>query len=481
QRLDPLLERLEGPPTLVDEAIDELAAEILGTQKLRIAALTVPFPGTLYGALRLARALRRLAPALKVILGGGYVSTELRALAEPRLFRYVDYVCLDRGFMPMLGVLRHMMTHDDGDLVRTFTASDDRVAFHDHPVEEPRHADLPAPCMQGLHLDRYIGLAEMLNPMHVLWSRQRWNKIMAAHGCYWHRCAFCDTSLDYIRNYDPAPPARIADWMAAMQAETGSAGFHIVDEALSPALARGLSEEILRRGMVVSWWGNVRFEAAFDDDLARLMARAGCIAVTGGLEALDDRLLGVLNKGITVAQAARACAALSRAGMMVHAYLIYGVPSQTTQETIDALERLRQMVALGLIRSAYWHRFAATAHSPVGADPERFGVSLQRHETAFAENEIPMLDPADQDREALGRGLHRATYNYMHGRELDRDVREWFDLAVPRPRVPHDAIERCLHGEDDAVQASPADAAPARRSPPGRLQPRPPPRRPRGR
>lgn len=55
---------------------------------------------------------------------------------------------------------------------------------------------------------------------------------------------------------------------------------------------------------------------------------------------------------------------------MVHAYLMYGFPTQTAQETIDSLEMVRQMFEQGIIQSGFWHQFAMTAHSPVGLDPK---------------------------------------------------------------------------------------------------------------
>ena len=61
---------------------------------------------------------------------------------------------------------------------------------------------------------------------------------------------------------------------------------------------------------------------------------------------------------------------------MVHAYLMYGFPTETEQDSIDALERVRQLFAAGCIQSAYWHRFAATAHSPIGLAPEKFGITI---------------------------------------------------------------------------------------------------------
>jgi hypothetical protein len=80
-------------------------------------------------------------------------------------------------------------------------------------------------------------------------------------------------------------------------------------------------------------------------------AAAGLIAVTGGLEVASDRLLTLMDKGITIEQAARSAWAFRQAGVRVHAYLMYGFPTETAQETVDSLEIVRQLFAAGLLDS----------------------------------------------------------------------------------------------------------------------------------
>jgi len=183
----------------------------------------------------------------------------------------------------------------------------------------------------------------------------------------------------------------------------------------------------------VEWWANIRFEKQFTPELAQLMARSGCLAMSGGLECAHDRLLKLMDKGITTAQAAAAMRALSDAGILVHAYLMYGYPTQTAQETIDSLEFVRTLFAEGWEQSAYWHRFALTAHSPAFRDASKLRLRiLDGREAAFSRNEIPFDEPGRDDPGVFGEGLRRAVYNFMHGVGLDNDVRTWFDFRVPR-------------------------------------------------
>lgn len=447
---DTMQAALTRTPSPVDEALDELVTDLVARQAPDVICLTVPFPGNVYGALRIARKVRELAPATRLLLGGGFVNTELRALAEPRLFDYVDYITLDDGERPLLCILEALAAPDDPDrtLLRTFVRQDGQVVFR----TDLRHHDLPqretgTPTYRGLPLPLYPSLVEMLNPMHRLWSDGRWNKLTVAHGCYWKKCSFCDIHLDYIGRYDASPASLIVDRMEALVAETGQSGFHFVDEAAPPAGLRAVATEILRRRLTVTWWGNIRFEKAFAPELCALLARSGCVAVSGGLEVASDRLLELMEKGVTVEQVARVTHAFTEAGIMVHAYLMYGFPTETEQETVDSLERVRQLFAAGCIQSGFWHRFAATLHSPIGQEPARFGITIDPLPPApFAANDLPFVDPTGCDHDALSEGLRRAIYNYMLGIGLDDDVRRWFlpERKVPRPKVDADLVEKAL-------------------------------------
>lgn len=460
---DPLHEALTGEPTLVDHTLDEITRELLARHTPDVVAITAPFPGNVYGAFRMAQVIRANAPKTRLILGGGWVNTELRSLRDPRVFDYFDYLTLDDGERPLLNLLTRLSGRAVP-LVRTYVRKGDEVVLetdrtqHDFPAR-----DTGIPTYDGLPLDRYVSIMEMLNPMHRFWSDGRWNKITMAHGCYWKKCSFCDVSLDYIGRYDEPATDLIMQRIRALIAETGETGFHLVDEAAPPSGLRALARRLIEEKLSITWWGNIRFEKTFNADLCKLLARSGCVAVSGGLEVASNRLLDLMKKGVTVEQVARVTRAFTDAGVMVHAYLMYGFPTETEQDTVDALERVRQLFAAGCIQSAYWHRFSATAHSPIGLAPQDYGITLKPPpDISFAHNDVAFDDPTGTDHDYLGAGLRKALYNYMHGVGLDTDVREWFEprasggngsrrsgarrpvQRVPRTSVPPDLIERAL-------------------------------------
>lgn len=445
---EPLATALAAPPTLVDAYLNELALEAVSRHAPQVVLVSTPFPGSVYGAFRIARAIKARHPAVVTVLGGGFVNTELRELAEPRVFDDFDYVTLDDGERPLLALLEHLQgKRERSRLVRTFVRDADsgQVRYLDCAEPDVPFAEIGTPTWDGLPLDRYLSVLDMLNPMHRLWSDGRWNKLTVAHGCYWKKCSFCDTSLDYIGRYDGAAASVLVDRIEAIIAETGQTGFHFVDEAAPPKALRALAEELLRRGVAISWWGNIRFEKSFTPELCRLLADSGCIAVSGGLEVASDRLLKLMKKGVSVEQVARVTHAFSEAGVLVHAYLMYGFPTQTVHDTVDALEYVRQLFVAGCIQSGFFHRFACTVHSPVGKTPEDYGITLAAlPEVTFANNDIAFLDPTGVDHDRLGKALNKALYNYMHGIGLEADVRQWFDERVPRPRVGRRFIAQAL-------------------------------------
>jgi hypothetical protein len=117
------------------------------------------------------------------------------------------------------------------------------------------------------------------------------------------------------------------------------------------------------------------------------------------------------------------------------------------QDTVDALEYVRQLFEHGCIQSGFFHRFACTVHSPVGMHPEDYGVQLvPLPPITFAKNDVGFIDPVGTDHDAMGAALNKALYNYMHGIGLDEDVRAWFGGRVPKTRVPRHFIERALAG-----------------------------------
>jgi radical SAM superfamily enzyme YgiQ (UPF0313 family) len=433
--------------------IDSITTSILNSylvnKQPKLVCITVPFPGNLFSAFRCAQFIKKNFPEIKVAMGGGFPNTELRSLTDKRVFEFFDFIVLDDGELPIELLHKSLdLSPKEYSFKRTYYCYDGNVVFDNSSVQKDyKQVEVGTPDYSDLKLESYVSVISVVNPMHSLWSDGRWNKLTMAHGCYWGKCTFCDISLDYIKIYEPVTAKIIVDRMEEMISKTNETGFHFVDEAAPPSLMKTIAIEIIHRNLVVTWWTNIRFEKSFTRDLCILLKQSGCIAISGGLEVASDRLLKLINKGVTVEQVARVTKNLTDAGIMVHAYLMYGYPTQTIQETIDSLEMVRQLFELEIIQSGFWHQFALTPHSPIGKSPEEYNIIPKIEKISFAHNDIQFRDKTGINHDKFSFGLKKSLYNFMHGIGFEIPVHEWFEFKVPRTNISKNFIEKATQNE----------------------------------
>lgn len=448
---DELYSKLADQQTFIDEFTLKILHEKIKTVQPKLVCFSIPFPGNLYSAFRCAQFIKKNFPHIKIAMGGGFPNTELREIKDQRVFEFFDFITLDDGELPIELLCQNLgVQQETAEYKRTFLIENKEVTYKNNSKRHDyKQADIGTPDYTDLQLDQYISVIEIANPMHSLWSDGRWNKLTMAHGCYWGKCTFCDISLDYIKIYEPISAKILVDRMEELIQTTGETGFHFVDEAAPPALMREVALEILRRNLVVTWWTNIRFEKSFTKDLCFLLKLSGCVAVSGGLEVASDRLLKLIDKGISVEQVAKVTRNFTEAGIMIHAYLMYGYPTQTVQETIDSMEMIRQLFEMGILQSGFWHQFAMTAHSPVGLNPEEFGVTPIKQEILFANNDIDFTDKTGINHGKFSSGLKKSLFNYMHGINFELPLQEWFDFKIPRTTIHPDYIHDSLLEDED--------------------------------
>ena len=440
-------ELLTYQPTLIEDEMMNILEAQIEKHTPRLVCFTIPFPGNLFAALRCSQFIKQFFPDIHIAFGGGYCNTELRSLTDPRIFQFIDFISLDDGEGPLLKIVKYLEgTVDINELERTYVLENKEVVYKNKiPNTIFHHRNLPAPSYSGLPFDKYVSFLDVVNPMHRMWTDARWNKLTISHGCYWKQCSFCDVSLDYIGNYQNTTAEDLVDKIEKIVADTGITGFHFVDEAAPPKMLRALSNALIERDVTITWWTNIRFEKTFNFELCQLMAKSGCIAVTGGLEVASDRLLNKMKKGVDIAQVARVTHHFSENNIMVHAYLMYGFPTQTEQETIDSLEVVKQLFERNCIQSAFWHQFTTTVHSPIGKNPADFGIEITGPVfEGFAQNDLYHKDPQGADHPKYTKGLNLALHNYLNGTGFDVALQNWFDFPVLPTSHPEGLIESFL-------------------------------------
>ncbi|MEE9349335.1 MAG: radical SAM protein [Flavobacteriaceae bacterium] len=444
---DKIESNLNYSPTLIEQKLLHLLEESILKNKPKLICFTIPFPGNLFSALRCAQYIKQYHQGIKIAFGGGYCNTELRSLEDSRIFNYIDFISLDDGEIPLLKIIEFVNNDlDKTQLERTFVLENKTVTFINKlPNTIAHHKELPAPSYDGLQENNYLSFLDVMNPMHRLWTDGRWNKLTISLGCYWKKCTFCDVNLPYIANYQNTTADHLVEKIKTLIAQTGIRGFHFVDEAAPPKILKALAEKLIEEKIYITWWTNIRFEKTFTPQLCELLAKAGCIAVTGGLEVASDRLLKKIKKGVDIAQVARVTQAFSQYGIMTHAYLMYGFPTQTKQETIDSLEIVRQLFENNCIQSAFWHQFTTTIHSPVGKNPRDFDIEITGPKfEGFAQNDLWHNDPKGTKHHLYKKGLNLALQNYLNGLGFEVPMSNWFNFKVPDTTHPFDYISSKL-------------------------------------
>ncbi|MFD0991317.1 B12-binding domain-containing radical SAM protein [Mariniflexile jejuense] len=442
---DELYTHLQDEPTFIDDITLKILDEKLKNIKPKLVCFSVPFPGNLYSAFRCAQYIKTNYPNIKIAMGGGFPNTELRSVTDVRVFEFFDFITLDDGELPIELLNFNIENQNSNEYKRTFLLENGNVVYKNNSTKpDYKQADVGTPDYSDLLLKDYISVIEIANPMHSLWSDGRWNKLTMAHGCYWGKCTFCDISLDYIKVYEPIAAKILVDRMEQLIEQTAETGFHFVDEAAPPSLMKALALEIIKRKLTVTWWTNIRFEKNFTKDLCLLLKASGCIAVSGGLEVASDRLLKLIDKGVTVAQVAQVTRHFTEANIMVHAYLMYGYPTQTVQETVDSLEMVRQLFEVGVLQSGFWHQFALTAHSPIGLNPSEYNIIPNYKNISFANNDLEFIDTTGIDHNQFSFGLKKSLFNFMHGIGFDLPLQDWFEFKIPKTSINPDFIYNCL-------------------------------------
>ena len=458
----PVLQDFYGP--IVNRLLQKYG-RLEENQRL-LLCVSCPFPGTLAAALFTCKKFKEaLGNKVFVALGGGYVNTELRQVREPALAGYLDALSYDRGYGSYWDFFSHLMELDgagrfpgeiknysiykmkffgeDVALDQGFAAKPEVVA-----VEDEFTASL-APDYSDIDFSQYPRLADSTNPMHRLWSDGAWLKAYLAHGCYWHQCAFCDTSLDYVCSYKKVAIKELYKKLAAQAYSSGVCGVHLVDEAAPPAALRDFALENLKASRPLVFWGNIRYEKVFTRDLADVLSHGGLRAVSGGIEIACGTGLDAVKKGTDLQSIVSACAAFKEAGILTHAYMIYGYWQETSQMLIDSMETLRQLFASGLLDSTFWHKFVLTRHSRAfqewksGLYPELKPLGLDEgEESIFASNDLRF---AGEEKSAkYGEPLNLALSAWMNGEDLEIPVTKWFPFAMPRPSVAPDLVEQAI-------------------------------------
>ena len=237
--------------------------------------------------------LKHIAPEIKIIVGGGLITTWLKS---PHWTAHFD------------GLIDHLIAGKGEDpLLKLIADQESRSEF--------------LPDYSFINRDQY------LSPGFVL-------PYAASSGCFWKKCSFCPETSEN-NPYSNQPSLKIQDDLAQLIPDTQPRLLHFLDNAMSPRLM----EQLAANPPGVKWYGFARIcEQLADKDFAIALKASGCTMLKLGIESGSDMVLEQMNKGITVDLVSRVLATLQMAGISTYVYLLFGTPAETLKEARQTMD-----------------------------------------------------------------------------------------------------------------------------------------------
>ncbi len=258
-----------------------------------IVGLSVNYLSQALTAFSMIGFLRRLSPVVKIILGGGLVTSWMRTPGWSDPFR---------------GLVDEFVEGPGEERVLSLAGA-------------APSGDIPLPDYSEFNNNAY------LSPRQVL-------PFSTSVGCYWGRCSFCPEQAEGSR-YSNLSAGRAMEDFDRLASQSGDCLIHVCDNAVSPAFLKAMTT----RETPVPWYGFARVtDHLADRDFCSGLRRSGCVMLKLGLESGDQGVLDALCKGIRIEDSVKALRAIKEAGMATYVYLLFGTPEEDRESALKTMD-----------------------------------------------------------------------------------------------------------------------------------------------
>lgn len=275
-----------------------------------------------------AAKLKDALPGITTIVGGYHAS----ALPENTLqeFSAFDYLVYGEGEETLRELCAKIISgqapHGIPGVCRRSDAG--RVIKEDPRKQSERIDSFPFPARHKLDQNKY-----KVNPINYV--ELPTTGILASRGCE-RRCAFCSQSV--FRGARVRSASNIVEEVKQCRTDFGMRGFRFYDDNLTAY--RDTCMEfcglLLKGNIRISWNCFSRVDNV-DAELLRTMKRAGCHQVKFGVETGTEKMLKVINKGITLDQSRQAVKLAGKAGIEAQVSIILGLPGETEADMLETI------------------------------------------------------------------------------------------------------------------------------------------------
>ena len=328
-----LLERAGVEVHAVDAAAELLdipqtvaRVEHLKPDLVALGSNTVVFEG----AQELAQSLKGAMPKVPVVLGGYHVTlVPHEAMADPAF----DVGVIDEAEFTMVELVeyyegRRSLDSVEGIVYREGGKPDGKLVYTPPRKKFRKLDELPFPA-------RHLLPANLYKPVPVDEHAMPKFSMVTSRGCP-HACGFCQKSRT---GYRSRKPQQVVDEMEHLIRDFGARDIAFVDSLFCANKKRVMTicDEIIRRGVKISWTCSSRVEVV-DQEMLNRMKEAGCWRTRFGVESGSDQVLEFISKGITKEKIRNAITWADAAGLRPKAFFMVGhMPDtpETIRETID--------------------------------------------------------------------------------------------------------------------------------------------------
>lgn len=332
--------------------IEEIKPDIIG--------LSIGCNTQLIGGLTLSRKIKESFPDIHVNIGGNSF-TRLMDVVEnkPEIFdHFADTIIYGEGELSILALIRAL--EKGSSLLKVpglaFKKDDKTIVT---PAKTPNSLnDLPTPDFEGLDLSLYLA------PQPII-------PVQSSRGCYWQKCSFCDH--DYGNKYAIKSPTKMVAELKELSEKYNVRHFYFVDEAISPNYMKSLASKIIENNLDIAWYTCARAEEGFSKEVCELAYKSGLKFVLWGIESGSERILELINKGISKETALQTLTNTAQANIWNHAFFFFGFPSE---DLIEAMETVNMLVENKKIIHSYgMGPFSLGKYSPIAEDPEHYFIN----------------------------------------------------------------------------------------------------------
>lgn len=381
---------------------------------VRVIGISLTFVTQIPEAFYLCRLVEKMLPQALRMLGGPAISQILSQVAPDtasRILRHAHGVCLFEGEDTLTALLERGVTSGDKfacvrDLPNVWAIDPASGEIHRGPLAV---TDVSAPALpdySDLDLDRYLAPSRTL-----LYAPTR--------GCYWNKCSFCYYGFNQSpkHRYREVPADKAAEQIVWLAKRHGVRNFYLSCDVLAPAYALRLAEIVAEHDLF--WSTDLKIEKYYTPDRCGTLFRSGLRAVAFGVESGSDRMLELMNKGISTALIAQINRNFHEAGIATAWMAFTSHPGEKFGEAAQTVSWLRQnrfVVDLFIIGE-----FGLTPGSDIAMHPDRYGVTEIYYMAGDELRLFPLLNtgsrrPSARERERLDADIDNLALHYTLSR-----------------------------------------------------------------